>query len=330
MMDKMIARFPGQLEEALDIGRSTALKQHSERIENVYIAGLGVSGIGANFVAQFVRGECKVPISVGKGYSIPASVGKQTLAIASSYSGNTEETLASFALMEKTGAKLIVISSGGKLIEISKEKGYDFVLLPDGWPSPNACLGFSLVQQLCVLYKFGLISDSTIKRVERSASSLRNQMEEIKVQAQEVAIRLDKKIPVIYTTARMEPVAIRLRQQINENSKMLCWHHVIPEMNHNELVGWRDQRNELAVLYLRNDDDFERNAIRIDINREIISEYADTIIEVYSQGENVVEKVLYLVHLGDWISWYLSVLNGVDCIEKEVIDYLKSELSKIQ
>jgi glucose/mannose-6-phosphate isomerase len=127
----------------------------------------------------------------------------------------------------------------------------------------------------------------------------------------------------------MEPVAVRLRQQINENSKALCWHHVVPEMNHNELVGWTEKNENLAVLYLRNDDDYSRNVVRMDINKKIIGQYAGDIIEVYSKGESLAEKALYLVHLGDWISWYLAELRGVDALEVNVIDFLKGELAKV-
>ena len=154
-------------------------------------------------------------------------------------------------------------------------------------------------------------------------------MDQIKIDAKEVANQLHGKIPIIYTTDRMESVAVRLRQQINENSKMLCWHHVIPEMNHNELVGWRIKDDKLAVLYMRNNDDFKRNQVRIDINKEIISKYSSNIIEVHSKGSSLVERAMYFVHLGDWISWYLSEMRGVDAIEVDVIDYLKSELSKV-
>lgn len=328
-MNQLIARFPEQLREALEIGRAATLNAHTEELHNIYVAGLGGSGIGADFVNAFVNGECKLPFTIGKGYEIPASVGKNTLAIASSYSGNTEETLSSFDQIKTTGAKVVVISSGGKLIELAKEHGYDYILVPGDWPSPRACLGFSLVQQLFVLHKLGLIGDSSIKSVESSIALLETEMEAIKVDAKEVATRLDKKIPIIYSTDRIEPVAVRLRQQINENAKMLCWHHVIPEMNHNELVGWRDHKPDWAVVYLRNEDDYPRNAVRIDINKEIISKYADTIIEIYSKGSDLVERAMYLVHYGDWITWYLSELHGVDSIEVDVIDYLKGELGKL-
>lgn len=328
-MDTLIERFPAQLSESLQIGENASLTAHNEPIHRVYVAGLGGSGIGANFVAGFIREECSIPYTVGKGYTIPAFVDKNTLAIASSYSGNTEETLSSFEQIKKSGAKIVVISSGGKLIEMAKEEGYDFIQIPDDWPSPRACLGYSLVQQLFVLKKLGFISSESILSIRSSIDLIKYNQEEIKTEAKEIAKKLHNKIPIIYTTGRMESVAIRLRQQINENAKMLCWHHVIPEMNHNELVGWKDKNDDFAVLYLRNNDDYNRNQIRMDINKKIISKCTENIIEVQSRGKNLIEKSIYLVHLGDWVSWYLSELRGVDSIEVDVIDYLKSELAKV-
>ena len=120
MMDQLIARFPEQQEEALQIADKAKITSHDHKIHKVYVAGLGGSGIGADFVSEFIRDECKIPYTVGKGYSIPAYVDQNTLAIASSYSGNTEETLYSFEQIEKSGAKIVIISSGGKLIEIAK------------------------------------------------------------------------------------------------------------------------------------------------------------------------------------------------------------------
>ena len=328
-MDTLIARFPAQLEEALQIAEAAVINPHDEIIQNVYVAGLGGSGIGANFVSEFIREECDIPYTVGKGYSIPAYVNENTLAIASSYSGNTEETLYSFEEIERSGAKIVVISSGGKLISIAKEKGYDFIQVPGDWPSPRACLGFSLVQQLAVMYKLGFISKDNLNSISSTIDLLKKHEDSIKDEAKAIADKLFNKLPIIYTTDRMESVAVRLRQQINENSKALCWHHVIPEMNHNELVGWRDENSDLAVIYLRNSDDYERNSIRIDINKKIISKYTDTIIDVFSKGNNLIEKALYLVNLGDWISWYLCELREMDSIEVDVIDYLKGELSKV-
>ncbi len=329
MMDQLIARFPDQLVEALEIGEQARINYHTHKIHKVYVAGLGGSGIGADFVKEFIKDSSMIPYNIGKGYSIPKYVDVYTLAICSSYSGNTEETLSSFYQMLETGAKIVVISSGGKLIEEAKKRQIDYIQVPSDWPSPRACLGYSIVQQLFIMHKLGFIDDNFKQGIRAAIDLIKFDTEAIQSAAKQVAERIVDKVPILYVTDRMEAVAVRLRQQINENAKMLCWHHVIPEMNHNELVGWTENHPDKAVIYLRNKDDDSRNQLRIDINQEIISKYTDTIIDIFSKGNSLIEKVLYLVHLGDWISWYLSVHRGADAVEIGVIDYLKSELAKV-
>lgn len=329
MMNQLIERFMDQLEEGIQIGRNASVRPAAENITHVYVAGLGGSGIGADFVSSFIQDECNIPFLVRKGYHVPAFVGPNTLAIASSYSGNTEETLISYDQIKEKGARIICVASGGKIIEKAKADGYDYIQVPGNWPSPRACLGYSVAAQLAALTHLGLISSRATDQMEKAIPFLRSEAEDIRSQAKSIALRLHHKIPVIYIEDRMEPVAVRLRQQINENSKALCWHHVIPEMNHNELVGWTEKDDNLVVLYLRNDDDYDRNAVRMDINKKIIAKYASDIVEVYSKGANLIEKSLYLVHLGDWISWELSVLRGKDALEVNVIDFLKGELAKV-
>ena len=327
-MDQLIERFMDQLQEAVEIGRNAKIRPLESDVHHIYVAGLGGSGIGADFVASFILKECRVPFIVKKGYSVPAYVGPQTLAIANSYSGNTEETLISYDQIRENGARIICIASGGKLIEMARRDGYDYVQVPSDWPSPRACLGYSLTVQLWILQHLGFISERYIGEIQSSIDLLRRESADIKSKAEQIARQLYHKIPIIYVEDRMEPVAVRLRQQINENSKALCWHSVVPEMNHNELVGWREKNENLAVLYLRNDDDYSRNVTRMDINKKIIGQYVNEIIEVRSKGNTMIERSLYLVHLGDWISWYLAQLRGVDALEVKVIDYLKGELAK--
>lgn len=328
MMDSLVARFTEQLREALEIGKNATIRPAESPVQNIFLSGLGGSGIGGNFVYEFVKDELKIPFIVSKGYDIPSFVGPNTLAIASSYSGNTEETLSAMDKMLASGARIICVASGGKLINIAKEKGLDYILVPDNWPSPRACLGYSMVQQLFILHKLGLISDKSIRSIESSIALLDTEMEDIQAKAKMIAEFLFGKIPVIYTTDRMESVAVRFRQQVNENAKMLCWHHVIPEMNHNELVGWRIKNEDLAVIIFRNKDDHARNQVRIDITKEIIGNYTTSMIEVFSKGKDLAERSLYFVNLGDWISVYLADLRKVDSIEVKVIDFLKAELGK--
>ena len=329
IMDKLIVRFAEQLREALEIGKKAVIRKPERPIHQVYIAGLGGSGIGGNFAAEFTSEKCPVPIHVGKGYSVPKYINDYTLVIVSSYSGNTEETLACLEQLLKTNAHIVCITSGGKLREIAGEKGLDCILIPDDWPSPRACLGYSMVQQLCVLHYCGLISDEVRGQSEAAAELLDREEDDMQTRARQIAGMLHGKTPVIYIADRMEAVAVRFRQQINENSKMLCWHHVIPEMNHNELVGWRDQRNDLAVVLFRNRDDHPRIQMRMAINKEIITEYTDSWIEVFSKGTSHIQRAIYLIHLGDWISFYLAEMRNMDPIEVRVIDFLKGELARM-
>ena len=328
-MLELVERFPAQLKEAVQIGEAANISKSANPIRNVFVSGLGGSGIGANFVQELVRGEIKVPFSVGKSYDIPAYVNKFTLVILSSYSGNTEETLFAFDAALKTGAKIVCITSGGKLLARAKELGLNYVQLPDNWPSPRACLGFSLVQQLYILHKLKLISSRIIRQLPGATALIEKNQEALKKEAQKIAAQLYGKTPIIYSTDRIESVAVRFRQQLNENSKILCWHHVIPEMNHNELVGWTGDYSQMVPVFLRNKDDYPRNAVRIDIIKKVMSEHTKTIVELWSKGKNDVEQRMYLVHLTDFVSCYLSDLRGQDSIEIRVIDYLKGELAKV-
>jgi glucose/mannose-6-phosphate isomerase len=328
-MDKMIARFPEQLEEALRIAEKVSLNKHTSPLRSVLISGLGGSGIGGNFVQDLVRAEIKLPIVVNKGYGAPAWVNKHTLAICSSYSGNTEETLATFEQLLGAGAKIVCVTSGGKLLDLAKQHGVDYVQVPGGWSSPRACLGYSVVTQLGVLRGAKLISSRIFRQIGAAQKLLVKDQADIRKRAEKLAVFLFEKTPVLYIADHMESVAMRWRQQINENAKMLCWHNVIPEMNHNELVGWRNNRPDVAVIWLRNRDDFPRTAVRMTINKEIVEHLCNTSVEVYSKGKSLAEKALYLVHLGDWMSYYLALAREVDPVEIKVIDYLKAELAKV-
>ena len=329
MMDQLVQEFPEQLREALQIGQDATLNASNNEIRNVFVTGMGGSAFGADVVAELVADELKVPYLVNKGYDIPAYIDQHTLAVVSSYSGNTEETYNAYQQLLDTSAKITVIASGGKMKALAEEHGHDFIQLPAGKPSPRACLGYSFVQQLYILHKHGLIADTTIEQVRASIDFLEKEQEDIREKAQRIASLLEGKIPCIYTTTRMASVAVRFRQQLNENSKVLAWHHIVPEMNHNELVGWRGDYNNVAVVFFRNKDDNPRNSTRIDINKEIIGKYTNTIIDIWSKGSNLVERAMYFVHLGDWITVELAALRDMDAVEVKAIDYLKGELAKL-
>ena len=327
-MKSLIANFSGQLVEAIKIGKNAKLTPMQAHVNNVLVCGLGGSGIGGSIVAELVVSEAKAPVNTSKGYFIPAYVDEHSLVIISSYSGDTEETVNALHLAMEKKAKIVCITSGGKIAKIATDNGLDLITVPGGMP-PRACLGYSLTQLFFILRHFNLISFDPVAELESSVKLIDNEEESIRKEAKEVAEKFHGKIPVIYSTTSQEGLAIRLRQQLNENSKVLCWHHVFPELNHNELVGWTEKHDELSILILRDPDEYNRNVSRIEISKEVFRKYTSNITEIFAKGNTAIEKSIYLIHLGDWISYFLSEIRGVDAIEIEVIKHLKSELSKI-
>ena len=327
-MNNYISDFTNHLNDALSIGISAKFNSTTSDINNILICGLGGSGIGGSIITDIVNNVISVPISATKGYRIPNFVNKNTLVIACSYSGNTEETIEAVEKCLKKNAEVAVITSGGKLKEIALEKNLNHIIIPGGHP-PRAMFGYGFTELFFVLKNYNLIKNDFENDFKNAISLLDKEKENIKILARSIAKKLYKKTPVIYTSEGFEGIAIRFRQQINENSKMLCWHHVVPEMNHNELLGWRTNVEGLAVVYLRNKNDYYRNQTRVDINKSVISKYTDDILEIWSKGDSLIETSLYHINVGDWVSWYLSEHNNVDAIEIDVIDFLKDKLSKI-
>jgi glucose/mannose-6-phosphate isomerase len=326
IMKELIAAFPGQLEEALRIGQSYSFIIGPEAPANIVLTGLGGSGIGGSIVQNYVADKLKIPFVVNKDYFLPAFVNADTLVIVCSYSGNTEETLAAMKQAIRAKAKIVCITSGGQVDALAAKKGIDCILVPGGMP-PRSCVGYSLVQILYVLKHFGLLRAKFDKEIVAAIELIQRERKAIEKKAQTIAQKLAGRTPIIYSAQSFEGLAIRVRQQINENSKMLCWHGAIPEMNHNELVGWRDKDDSRAVILLRNEDDYERVQTRMEINKKIIRKYTPNIIEIYSKGGSYWEKVFYFIHLTDWISVYLADLHGVDATEVKVIDHLKGALA---
>ncbi|MFM2207038.1 MAG: bifunctional phosphoglucose/phosphomannose isomerase [Bacteroidota bacterium] len=327
-MKELVERFPAQLREAIAIGESSKITAPSSPIQNVVITGLGGSGIGGTILAEVVAGSCPVPVMVNKDYFLPSFVGPGTLVIVSSYSGNTEETIEAMQHALRKNAKIVCITSGGKIAEMAGENGLDLILIPGGMP-PRSCLGYSLTQLFYVLKGVGLIDGSFRQELEASLTRMEQGKAVIQAEANAVTDFLFRKMPVIYAADGYNGVATRFRQQINENSKMLCWHHILPEMNHNELVGWAEQHPECAVVFLRNETDYFRTQARMEISKEIMLQRTPHVLEIWSKGGSHLERSLYLIHLTDWASCYLADRKGIDAVEVNVINHLKGSLAKI-
>jgi glucose/mannose-6-phosphate isomerase len=329
VMKQLVADFPKQLQKALAIAHAAQLNKSNDVINNVLISGLGGSGIGGSIVAEIVSSHAVCPIVINKDYSAPSFINQHTLAIICTYSGNTEETIQVLKHCVAAKAKITVITSGGEAVDIAQKNHLDCIHLPAGFP-PRSCIGYSICQLIQVLQFHQIIPTHFLTEIEKSIVLLDREQQHIKQEALQVAEQIAYKLPVLYTLGNTEGVAIRFRQQLNENSKMLCWHHVIPEMNHNELVGWTEKNEQLAVIIFRYSTDYYRSLKRLEVCKEVFAKYCNTIIEIHAKGDSPLQAALYMIHLGDWISCWIADIKQVDAVDISIINHLKSELSKMQ
>jgi glucose/mannose-6-phosphate isomerase len=328
-MKELVQTFGQQLLEAIDLTKNLKDTYDGKHITNIMISGLGGSGIGGSFVQDyFVHAKSKIPVMVNKDYDVPAFVNEQTLFIACSYSGNTEETLEAIAKAAKQKATICCITSGGKLMEIAGKKNYPVLGLPSGYP-PRSAFGFSSVALLKMLSMYGLIGNSYQKEVYEAVAIFTEEKKNLEKQAKLVAKKLLNKQIFLYCGSGNEAMTVRFRQQLNENGKVLACHHVYPEMNHNEYVGWRT-KGDIAVVNLFNGFEHKRTVARFEITKPIIKKYAKDIIDIHAQGKGFITRSLYLLHIGDLISVELADLRNIDATEVKVIDHLKNALSAVK
>ena len=328
-MEKLVAQFPRHISEALEIARSSdlsGLKEYS--FTNVVICGMGGSGIGGKMVAQWFADTAKTPIILLQDYDIPSFINGKTLFIASSYSGNTEETMTAVKKAAKLGAKIVGVCSGGELFKFCQDKVYHVIKVPGGNP-PRTMLAFSVVQLVSILANAKIIPTDALDKIDKCRNLLNKELVAIKDEAKKLATFALSKQLILYSTNNHEAIIIRARQQFNENSKQLCWHHVIPEMNHNELVGWGGGKPDHAVVFFVSKFISDRNKLRVAITRDVVLKKTDACISIQGSGANLFEESFYFIHIVDWASLFLAELNQADPIDIKVIDYLKDQLSKV-
>jgi glucose/mannose-6-phosphate isomerase len=342
-MRKLIADFPQQVKEAVAIGKRFSCSLDGGAIRNIVVSGLGGSAIGGDILRAYSSGALRVPFIVNRHYYLPGFVDSRTLVVTASYSGNTEETLAVHQDAMKKKAKIVCISSNGEISARAKRFKQPLITIPGGLP-PRAALGYSFFPVLLLMHKLKFIPSpekdiaETISLLEKKSKLYNNPSGKNNL-ALELAKKLHGKLPIIYSAAdRFDVVNLRWRGQMSENAKILAYGNVYPEMNHNELVGWSKSfhtgntatphMNEMAVVYLRDKQDYKRVQMRMDITKKIIGKCASDIIEVRSEGTSLLTRMFSLIYLGDWVSYYLAILNHVDPTPVKAIDYLKNELSR--
>lgn len=322
-MEKLIDSFPTDLKAALNI--PTPIPGAQKDFNNIVFIGMGGSGIGAILIKNWFKDEIKLPILICQDYSLPEFVNEKTLVVACSYSGNTEETLS--AVQEAHNKKAVIhgITSGGSLAKFCGDNFYSCSLVPAGFP-PRTQLAYMSVLLTKVLIAHDLVSTSVLNSLSFAYTTLMKEQDTFKQEGRKIAEIIHNKRVIIYTDSKNEALAIRGKQQFQENAKLLCSHHVIPEMNHNELVGWAGGSSDIAVLFLKTKTMHKQNEKRFSFTHKTVSKYTDTVYTLESEVTDPIISAMQMIHVLDWASFYLAELRNVDVIEIEVIDSLKKHL----
>jgi len=252
-------------------------------------------------------------------------VNEKTLIIASSYSGNTEEVISNVTIGHQKGASIIGVCSGGDLQSFCSQLKYECIIVPGGNP-PRTALGFSVIQLTHILGGLNLISKEKLNEFILAKELIVTHDEEIHLEAQKLAHFINGKELFIYCETKDEEIAVRARQQFNENCKILCNYHVIPEMNHNELVGWYGGDDRYAVVFLNTTDWHSQNKKRLTFSIEVLKTKTNHIMTLTAKGNSMLVRSLYLISIIDRASLYLAEINNVDSVYIEVIDSLKASL----
>ena len=329
-----IKDLPKQVRDAWAIATKASLPPAYGDVRNVVVAGMGGSAIGGDLAAALLADELKVPMTVHRDYGLPAYVGRDSLVIVSSYSGNTEETLSSFEEARKRGAKVLALTTGGKIAELARASNYPVVTFSYK-AQPRAALGYSLGLVLGVLSKLGFARDLS-DDIEAALSDLAKLEERVHEgartnDAKKMALELQGRVPFAYGAGVMGVMARRVKGQWNENAKNWSAFDVMSELNHNAVVGFEHPpiaKDALTVLLLRSDRDNPRHKLRFEITRELLDRSRIPHKTLQFAGRNMLSEILQMVYFTDYVSFYIALLNGADPSPVKSIDYLKDRLAK--
>jgi glucose/mannose-6-phosphate isomerase len=331
-----------QMAEALDL--ATHLRDALWRVESagaaavetpggIIVAGMGGSAIGGRLALAAIGPRLRRPFAIADGYELPGYAGPETLVLASSYSGETEETLACYDDAGERGAPRIVATTGGTLAERARRDGVRVIPVPGGF-QPRAAVGYSLVSALAAAKLAGAAPglEDEIEGAAALAESLAAEWGPDGPEdgdAKRIARSLEGTVPVIGGAELAAAAAYRWKCQFNENSSLPAFASVLPESGHNEIVGWAAARElgRFGIVLLEDPGAQSRNRLRTELTAEIAEAGAEVVLQVRARGETRLERLVSLVLLGDLVSLYLAVLRGADPVQIEPLDWLKSQLA---
>ena len=333
-MLQVVEKSASQIVEAAKL--SVAIKIEKS-FDGIIFSGMGGSAISADFISQIFFDTIKKPIFVNRSYVLPLGLGPNNLFIAISYSGETEETLAALKEAENRGMSVICVSTGGKLKEIASSKKFPFVELPLGF-QPRAAFYSIFTSLVNILEALELVPDQkhgleeSIRVIEQLRSEIGQSKPERSNDAKQLAQKMKDRIPLIFAGSGItEACGLRMKNQLNENSKIPAFLTVFPELNHNEIVGFaalnKNQHNYVMVQ-LRDEDENLRIAKRIEITKSLIGVNLGGVVEIKSRGNSRLARLLSLAFYADLLSCYVAIAREVDPTPVDVITRLKKELKR--
>ena len=333
-MMKLALAFPQQCEEAIRIFRSSGFEAPKPPIRKVVVCGMGGSAAGGDLLRCVAEEHGTVPVAICREYELPGFADSETWAVFCSYSGNTEETLSCFEKAGERGCQRLCITSGGKLGELAECEGVQVIRIPGGQP-PRTALGYLFLPLLLAAEQAGVVSNVDVEHLVSDLERVRDMYGPAVPLADNgakwLASQLDGRIPILYGLGGYRGVvASRWKCQINENSKMHAFAHVLPEMNHNEIVGWtraRSQSDRFSVVLLFDGTESERMHRRWEVTRRLIEPMP--VHGIMVDARDLVARMLSMCYLGDFVSLYLAALGETDPEEIAAINTLKAELAKL-
>lgn len=303
-------------------------------ITNVVVGGMGGSAWPALYLKSWPG--TKVPLEVISNYDLPAYVDENTLFISSSYSGNTEETLAALKQAEERGAHVAVMTAGGKLADAAKAKNHTLFMIPGGF-QPRMSSFYFLAALLQILEPLGLVADGSLDELRTTADWLHSQPDTWKAEiptkdnaAKQLALELIGKSVVVYSGPKLFPAANKFKICLNENAKNVAWVNYYPEFNHNEFIGWSSHPTDkpYAVVEFRSNLEHERTQKRFEVSERLLSGKRPSPEVVQPQGETLLQQLLWTSNFGDYVSLYVALLNGLNPTPVGLVEKLKVELDK--
>ncbi|MCL1978090.1 MAG: bifunctional phosphoglucose/phosphomannose isomerase [Candidatus Bathyarchaeota archaeon] len=303
---------------------------------NIIITGMGGSAIGGELLKDWARDKIHSPIEVNREYQLPAYANEKTLVLITSYTGDTEETLSALLDAIKKKCMIYCITSGGALMKIAEHLNIPYLQVPAGMP-PRAALPYMLMPLLTFLEKIGITSGVSmeldealpiIEEIERQNAAETPVKDSL---TKTLAVNIEGFIPVIYGFGIYSSIARRFKQQINENAKMMAKWDNLPELDHNEIVGYEKDENikeRFIAIFIRDKEENTEIRSRIEITKKLIEPSGVSIYEVWSQGKSDLSKMLSVIAVADFLSNYLAILHGIDPTPVQTINKLKDSLKK--